>query len=277
MEFMNIIKLEFKLMLYRKEFQFAFTAMLSFVSLAFIINCINLYGKDISYVFPANQIWVGFSISSMIISNVLYLFILPFISSIAYSDTYFIDYNTGIYKNIFTRCNKYIYFLAKGITVFSAGFIIIFIPLLVNQLLSLIPAPLKSCADITNWPSYLFLPIKDMIFPNLFLYNPYLYNFLYMLIPALFGGIMALLSYSLSFYIKKSRLLVVSIVGILYVAENFLGSLLFDEGHSLFNYLFAFSFVKCLNENFFFSFMILCFILSIGIIIIKNLLIKDEI
>ena len=166
MELLKILKLEFNLFVNRKEFLYAFTVSLLLIIIAFFIDLHNLFQEYMMNIPSANQLWVGFD---SLIGELFYMFLLPLLASLAYADTYYLNNKLGVYKNILTRCHKKNYVLAKGIVVIVSGFIVIFVPLLLNQLLYFIIAPLNSSKNILGWPAYMFVETKDMIFANLFL------------------------------------------------------------------------------------------------------------
>jgi len=277
MEFRNLIKLQIKILITRKEFQYSFTLMLFFVATAFIINCFSLYGKEITSVQAANQLWFGFSQYSSAVSSIVFIFVLPLISSMAFADTYYTEMNTGIYKNILTRCKKSNYIISKGIITFVSGFLVVFIPLLLSQFLSLIIAPVNSCIDVTNLPSFIFMHTENMVFQELFLNHPYLYNFLYIVISGIFGAVLALLSFALSFLPIRSRLLIIATPTVLYIVQAFISTLLFGAMYALCYYLFPFVGIRGLEPMYFFSVVSGTLVFSVIIITVKSIFIKDEV
>lgn len=279
MKLIEMIKLEFKLLLSRKEFFYTFTIMMVLISIGFLSKCFSLYGRDIAKVYPASQLWFGwisdFSKIARLISELFYMFALPFIASLAYSDTYFIDYNTRMIKNIIIRCNKKDYIISKTVVVFASGFIVIFLPLVIEQILCFFVAPVSGRFDILHTKAYQFPYIKAMQFPVLFINYPYLSNFLFAVIAGMFGACISLVSYSISFINKKSRLLVVAIPGIVYVVYNFIVEFLNMRHLSLLNYLYScVTFVG--NTSYLLKVMAGMIIISGIIILGRNLVVKDE-
>jgi len=204
------------------------------------------------------------------------MFLLPLLPALAYADTYYLDIKTGAYKSILTRCRKNNYILAKGIVIFVSGFIVVLVPLLINQLLYFIIAPLHSTKNLLGWPAYMFIPTHNMIFESLFLSNPYLYNILYMLLAGLVGSLAALMSYSISFITNKSRLIIVAAPLVIYLVGNFINALLGKANYCLNYYLQGFVVIGGLNADYFFIVLTISFIVSISIIFFKNMTVKDE-
>lgn len=273
----RLIKLEFKHLFSRKEFYYTFSIMIILSASAFLIFCGELYGRDISELYPANQIWMSFSHYTNMISGLLYFFLLPIVASVPFSDTFYCDKSCGVYKVIFTRYERKLYVFAKGIVVVISAFFIIFIPLLANQLLSFLISPFKSPINITNLPSYIPIRTNGMLFPELYKSNPYIYNFVFMLIPSGVGSVLALVSYAVSFYVKKSRLLVVAIPAVVYILYNFLSSLLLSPKYALAYYLLPKSLSNMLGLEYPVFIMSGITILSVLAIIIRNFVVRDEI
>ncbi|MBO8170190.1 MAG: hypothetical protein H0Z35_13605 [Thermoanaerobacteraceae bacterium] len=273
MELFKIIKLEFNFFVNRKEFLYVFTVSLLLMIVAFFVDLYNLFQEDIMNIPPANQLWVGFDSR---IGDLFYMFLLPLLASLAYADTYYLNNRLGVYKYILTRCHKKNYVLAKGIVVAFSGFIVIFVPLLINQLLYFIIAPLNSSKNILGWPAYMFIETKNMIFANLFLNSPYLYNILYMVLAGIVGSLAALTSYAISFITNKSRLIIVATPLVIYLVSSFVSALLGRANYCLVYYLQGFTTISGLNATYFFVVLIMSFILSISIIIFKNMIAKDE-
>jgi len=251
--------------------------MLLLSALAFLIFCGKLYGRDLSELYPANQIWMTFSHYTNTISGLLYFFILPIVASIPFADTFYCDKSCGVYKAILTREKRDVYVFAKGIVVMASAFIVIFIPLLANQLLCFLIAPLYSASDITNLPSYIPMRTTGMLFPEIYCKSPYLYNILFMLIPSGAGSILALASYAVSFYANKSRLLVIAIPTVIYILFNFLSALLFSPKYTLSYYLLPNSYIR---DIFGFGYLAIIMlgiaIVSVFAIIIRNVKVRDE-
>lgn len=273
MEFFKILKLEFSFLLNRKEFLSVFTISLLFLIIPFLIDSYKLLEEDIVNIPPANQLWVGFDSH---FGNIFYMFLLPLIASLAYADTYYLNNKLGVYKNILTRCHKKNYLLAKGIVVVVSGFIVIFAPLVINQLLCFVIAPLNSSKNILNWPAYMFIPTDKMIFENLFLSSPYLYNILHMVLAGVAGSLAALMSYAISFIFDKSRLIIVATPLVIYLVSNFISALMGKVNYCLMYYLKGFISIRGLNAKYFVVVLTVCFILSISIIFFKNIGVKDE-
>ena len=273
MEFIQLLKLELYFLFRRKEFLFVFTISLTLMVIAFLADCYNLFQSELMDIPPANQLWVGFGNK---FGQAFYMFLLPLMPVMAYADTHYLNIKTGMYKNIFPRCHKSNYILAKGVVVLASGFFVVFFPLFINQLLYLVIAPIHSSRHILNgWPAYTFYPSHTMLFEALFLSRPYLYNVLYMIMASLVGSLAALVSYAISFISNRSRLIIIATPVVVYSIYNFITLLLINKKYSLYFYLIG-SGSSGLSASYFFISIVFCFIVSLAIIFLKNICNRDE-
>jgi len=252
--------------------------MMALVCLAFLLKCIGLYGRDFSMVYPASQLWFGWTPNityAKPLTGLFYLIALPFVVSLVYSDTYYIDNNTGMVKNIIVRCKKSKYLLAKGLVVYTSGFIVIFIPLIVEQVLCLFVSPITGRLDILHTKAYEFPFVKYIQFSEMFVNHPYLRNFLIISLASLFGGSISLFSYALSFINKKSRLFVVAFPGILYIAYNLVVEFFDERWLGLSYYLYS-SVTFSGRTSYIIIVLAAMTLLSTFIIVSKSMISKDE-
>ena len=273
MEFTRLIRTEVHSLLKRREFLIVMTINLVWMIVPFLMDCMKYYQTEITYIPPANELWVGFHNH---MGEAYYLFLLPLLPALVYADTHYLNLKTGMYKNIYSRCRKSTYILAKGVVILVSGFIIVFLPLLLNQLLCFLIAPLHSTRNsLGGWPAYTSYPTYTLLFESLFLRKPYLYNFLYMAMASVLGSMSALLSYAVSFLNGQSRLIVVATPMIIYVVWNFTAAFLLGEEYSLYAYLFGGG-VADLMPSYFFFCMALCLMVCLAIIFMKGVFKKDE-
>jgi len=133
--------------------------------------------------------------------------------------SYITDKSNSILPALQTRCGVKIYYLAKGIACFIGGFIVFFIPLLLSIILNNITFPQSGITFLGDLydANYDAGIVGSMVlkstrwlgiwFPKLFLFNEEVYNILYLLIFSLAMGVFGLFTYSLSFIIKKQKIL----------------------------------------------------------------------
>lgn len=233
MTFSQSVAFQFKKMIKRKDFYFAFLFSLIFLFATTILDLARLYGSD---VITLSSAWMYFGFSSFTLtpySMMIQLFmmlLLPFIASLTYSYCYFDDYNYGVSKTLFARVSRNQYYFSSALVTFLGAFFVVFIPLLLRELVFVIAVPLNSPV-IT--PGY---PVDDLIFRNVNFFkdlcfnHPYTYFFIYCLIPAFVSGLIGVLSFAISLFYKKNRFLVLTIPGIFYIVFCFVCSLTGNTG-----------------------------------------------
>ena len=97
---------------------------------------------------------------------------------------------------------------------FLGAFLILFFPLILEQLILFLVCPVDTpyiMSSSSAADDYAAVFGAGAPLTALQLNQPYLLNLLYCVIPAATGGLMALLSYSLSLFLRKSRFLVLTL------------------------------------------------------------------
>ncbi|WP_039222638.1 hypothetical protein [Clostridium novyi] len=232
----NMLKLELKNCLRRKEFKIIFTIIMAGVLMHFINEWHELLIKDLTNVLGGYD----HTVLQSVFPNPLLISIgslMPLTCSLIYSDSYYTDIKNGIYKNIVTRTNRFNYVLSKIIITFTVSFLIIFIPLIIDQILCYMCFPFRGHMNYFGDPSYIYI---NTIYPDVQLhymsiFHPYINNFIYILINSLFGGLLALLSLSISFVIKKNKYIIVLSSFIIFEIYKFISEILPDIIEYLFN------------------------------------------
>jgi hypothetical protein len=167
----------------------------------------------------------------------------PFLVIFPYSMSFFEESKAGMLMYVQVRNGRKQYYYSQLITCFIGGFIIICIPFLVNILLNSIIFPESGNDYIStynqftwNWRatitgSNVVFPVlyKGFILKNLFVNHPQLYNVLFAILSGFTAGIMSMLAYAFSMFIKKSRLFIFLMMYILFQAFAMLDSVLVDR------------------------------------------------
>lgn len=233
MTFSRMVGFHLKNMFRRREFYFALLASVVLLLATALGELASLLRSDVLELCPA---WMYFGFTSVatapyskMILQMFMMLLLPFVASLAYSYGCFDDYQTGVSKILFSRVKRSVYYHSAAFVSLLGAFLVLFIPLALRELVFMIAVPSNSPV-LT--PGY---PVDDLVFRNvnfwrsLCLNHPYVYFFIYTLIPALAGGLIGLLSFSISLYYKKNRFLVLTLPGILYIVFNFVCAL---TGHT---------------------------------------------
>lgn len=218
-------------MFHRKEFFAALTASLLLLLVPTALDIIGYFGRDAMYLDPAWSYWgtSAYKGADGIVharwvswGTFLAAIVLPFLASLAYSYCCFDDAKSGALNFLVTRTGRGSYYSADMLTAFLGGFLVLFLPLALDQLILCIAFPLNSIQTISMTPVTDELAQNMRFFRSLYLNHPYLYNSIYCVIPGIAAGLMGTLSFSISLLFRKSRFLVLTIPGIVWIFSVFL-------------------------------------------------------
>lgn len=195
---MRSLSIQFHLMFKRIEFKIAFTIMLLYSLFSFLINYMNCIGNDyfICKDFSSNFCFISDSFSWGI-----FITILPFVIVLPFATSYLRERNDNTINLIISRACVKDYFLSKVIVTFSGTCIIILIPCIINAILCSIFFPHNGNTLLGGYelPSYISNLLGDnLIYTtdyskipliHLYLENPVLYRFVFLLIITLFSSL----------------------------------------------------------------------------------------
>ncbi len=225
--------IQLKLMTKRKTFIITLSAVMILSILFFLLNCISKWNLDLNNVWAAKYYYLGSYFVGDVLSHI-YTIIFPFVSVIPFADTFFEEREKRTAEFCMARISNRSYYFSKLFAVFCSCVIIAAAPLLINMLLNFIAFPLDSTATYTNF-SYAYAGVftnyaGKYVFKSLFLKNIYLYNLLHLSLAALFSGLAATAVYQLSYFYKKSRIMLLCSFFIVYTfLEILFGSFELDE------------------------------------------------
>lgn len=275
----NLFKMEFKNCINRKEFKFIFSVLVILV-VAHVNLEINMYTNEVK-----NCSELLSAADSSIINTVYKLplfdlisIILPLTVSIIYSDSYYNDVKSGVYKNIVTRCNRNKYIIAKTMVVFIISFSLVLLIQILDQIVLLGFFPIDSLNSWDAGATYeriIELHNGNALFESIRINQPYLNNFIYFSIRSMFAGAFAVLSYSISFIYSKNKYII--------LMSSFLMFMCYELFSEIISYVCRETMEMKIRigiiNNFFtpntevklyYIFIIFCFILFISYIFIKK-------
>lgn len=135
----------------------------------------------------------------------IYSLIFPLLASLAFSDTYAEDYNSGLIKGILTKVEKKKYLITRYFVNFFIGGFIAALPLIVNYLGSMTAFPL-----IENNYFFGMTPVVSTSYwPELFYRSPLLYIIIRILFIFLLGGMLSSIGIALSTMVKNRYIVLV--------------------------------------------------------------------
>ncbi|WP_129595922.1 hypothetical protein [Anaerophilus nitritogenes] len=146
----------------------------------------------------------------------LYFFIMPIIASFAFSTQYYIEKKNNFHINLIVRGNRWSYLLSKFTINYIVGFFTIFYILILNYGIVLLTYQHSFVLGDNVIP-----PDNGSAFENIFYANAYLYQFVYIIINALIGGMFSVLAFSLTLLIKyKNKFMVIAVPFIIYIMSS---------------------------------------------------------
>lgn len=211
----NVIKIELRKSLLSKKFLMGLTllSVLSILSALYMIESRGGYnpndvlssmnaGKYVSNpdlpLFTFYNSWVGGDDLSL--ASTLFYTLLPFGATLPFGWSFCLERNSGYLKNIYSRIDKWIYLSGKTIAVFFSGSLVAFISLVTNILLVLAKIPLVTPFAGYNFYNYIYF---GNLWSDLYFATPGIYVLLYVLLDTIYGGLFALLGFSIGFYLRN--------------------------------------------------------------------------
>lgn len=240
------MKAQLKLLLKRPEFGITMLLMCCFSIGIFILNCIMNFHSNIDNVLSADQFYIGRS--TLPLSPLLAL-VLSIVIAFPFSDSYFDEKQKNTLPVILTRYKSASnYFISKAFIVFFSAFIVVFIPFMLNIILNSIAFPSESLVDYSRLSSdqtvyYIKDFVQNILFPDFFVKYPQLYNILFCLALSLFLGLGAVLIFCISFFVKRSRILVIASFFIISNIISIVSNVTMSVGINIdfYNYLFSYN------------------------------------
>ena len=149
--------------------------------------------------------WIGGLPTGL--APIIFYTMLPLCASIPYATTIIDDRKSGYMRGFISQYGRKQYYLSRYLMVFISGAITILIPLIINYIIvaCFVPARLPDAIDNLYFQVY-----QDTILGGIYYLYPLLYDFLYLLIDAVFAGVWATVAMACSFY-TSSKL--VAIIG----------------------------------------------------------------
>ncbi|MGE6631658.1 ABC transporter permease [Bacillus sp. NPDC077027] len=237
---MRRIKYEFENCLKRSEIHFTFNFLVILSLLGFCMECFAIYGGKMSSVrSSAESSMIQGTYSISILMMILILF--PIISGVVFSDSLYTEYNSGVYKNILTKIHKKTYVLSKAVVVFFTTFLVVLIPLVLNQLLCFMFFPSEGFDNKYSLPPF-DIGVqnfhKEYLFDFIRIQSPQLYIFVQIFVISLFASAISILTFSVYFFfLDKNRIVGVIVVFGLYVSSIIVFNVVGLTGYSLYDQL----------------------------------------
>ncbi|WP_101697155.1 hypothetical protein [Clostridium minihomine] len=244
--FSQIFWFQFRHMVTRRQFRLLFLFVVTVITLSFLDSYYRYYGMDIGVVPSPAMGWIGRTPNASGEQWALYVFaiflefFLLAVGALVFSDFYLTDQKEGTYPLLITRSSSNAYHLAGALVCFLGAFGMILLPLLLFYPITFVFFP----SDAIIYPflstrSFLDLSrVKDhaVLFPNLFYSHPHLSNLVFIFYNSLLAGAWALVSYTLSYFLKFSRILVIVLPTVFLLFGGYVYELIMEKSIALIQY-----------------------------------------
>jgi hypothetical protein len=212
----------------------------------FIADCAEIYGEPAYKWVAGEQMFIGRTYNE---GNMILRILIPLAAAIPMSDVFFMERRNEILSATLPRFkSRGRYFRATAAAVFTAAFLIVLIPMLINALLVAVAFPYSTLKDFSNVPTgdtWRFAAgiEKEVPWFGLLLKAPHLYNVFTSFLASVFSGAAGVFAYAFSFLIRKNRTLVYVVFFIVHQLLEILSFSLekFGFNISLLGYLFPYS------------------------------------
>lgn len=206
---------EFKKLCLRREIYILLCICVFFASVAFLEEVVKNAGTPCALLpsaLEAGMLWES-GIGSV------YIYIMPFIASACYVDSYFTELGSQYIAIDITRSGKK-YFTRKYVVVLIAGFFVSMLAPLINLLLCNVAFPIRMPRAVETGSVYTISIEREMqwvLFPQLYISRPSMYAFLHICLLGIMGGLISGLSYCFSLFYRKNIVITIGSGGILYL------------------------------------------------------------
>ena len=211
-----------------KNWRYALLVFVAVLSVAFIQTCLGFWGHDVAELPSAAYAWAGNhgAMQTPVFGLFVYFLMIP-CSSAAFADRLYLDVRQKQANTIVSRASLRAYVASIAAIAFAFAFLLTFLALVISQLMTLAAFPLVAGQDSFaefNTPASYEAAVVDLL-ASLAVNNRYAFNLLIALYEALWSGVSALVSVTISLYSKRSRILVLGLPTLLLlVSSNFLPS-----------------------------------------------------
>lgn len=234
------VKYHLNIMARKKAFRFSFFLILLLCICLPFIYALQYKGYSMSKLPSAYTLYIG-NAMGLVWDYIQLLF--PFLVIFPYSMSFYEESKEGTILYIQARSGRKQYYISQLITCFIGGFVIIFIPFILNILLNSIIFPEIANDYISTYDRYTYnwsggitgsttiFPVlsKGYMLKELYINYPQLHNVLFALLSGVVAGIMAMLAYAFSIFIKKSRLFIFFLMYLFFQIFTMVDSVMYDN------------------------------------------------
>ena len=207
--FVNLLKVLAWRLTRRRELKLAVTFVLVIAALGFGETCFAFYGADVGEVPSAAYGW-AWNMDRMQVQSMrtLAFLLMLLVAASVFSDSLYLDVKSGAASSIVTRSTKTAYVLSGALLSFVGGFFVLLVPLVLLQVFAFAAFPIDgSFSGNIGVPAYAD-DGQVVLFAAQVEAHPYLMNLAFAFYAAFWAGVMSVVSFSLSLFVRKSRLVI---------------------------------------------------------------------
>jgi len=214
----NNITAQIKLMVKTKSFRTAFTLVFLLAIASYLYQLFEMRNVDISLMKSSTMLFMLNDTTRLL---KYFEILLPILAVFPFVFSYLDDSNLKTFPYLLTRQSKRSYFISKYITSIIGGFLIIFIPLLINLILCSVTFPFNNNNFFGGSFSINFEGILlgtsraintrhyGLPFLRIFLISPTLYNVLFIVIASVFSSALASFAFAFSMFFKNNKVILI--------------------------------------------------------------------
>lgn len=207
-----MLRTQLKLLFLKRGFWLSFGIMLTLAFLYpvyLLADCI-FYGNDISFLYDRQYAYIF--CERTVLSGLLYLLV-PVVALLPFAASYAVDRRLHAYYALVSRRGLRSYFFTKAFCCMLGGFLVFFLPLVINILVNQLFWPVTFRNTMTNnmFDQYFndiaetlaHSPDQATLFTRLWQTHPQLVNVLSAGLIGLLGAVSSLASYTCSLFVKR--------------------------------------------------------------------------
>lgn len=272
----NILKCQCKLMLSKKNFWIGFFIVTCYALASYLVHVKGYYNKDLSQLIDRREL-VCFHYFDSLLKYLDVLF--PFLVVLPFSLSYFEDCESKMLGFWLRRIGKKKYYITKAVVSFVGSFLMIAIPFFVNLILVWLTFPENgNLYDGTIHSELFYLnafheELQTYWYPfiSIYIFHPFLYNCMYILLMSTLSGILGVVAYVASFFIKQYKLLLLLPVYLFFWMLGMLNIYTNGFDKELFSYVLRGS----VNGSYLYFISVLGILVVVSVILIRRQFKKD--
>ncbi len=229
MKIKSKIKVQLYIMIRKKSFRISFTIMMLYALTVYLLNIYSNMNMDISAILSASSLFI---LNDR--GNYFWYFdsLFPFLVLFPFSFSYLNDKKTKMGMLLQVKMGAKDYYRSQMIACFLGGFLILFVPLMMNLILTNTTFiengytnfgyynDIGYCQQLIG--SMITIPTANtgMSFLEVYIFSPFLYNVLYTFFISIFAGLLGIFGLACSYLVKYNKVTLFIITYLLFLGTT---------------------------------------------------------